>query len=222
MVVEQSILQDKQMAFFVEQIINNPINSNCFIVYTAKNSSCVIIDPGTEDCKEVLNFLKQKKLIPEYIFLTHEHFDHIWGVNKLKEMFSCKLVCSAICAENIINKKKNLSVFYNQIGFETCQADVILKDPLSVIHWNSYVINFYWSPGHSDASICIYINGLLFTGDTIIKNEKTVIKLPSGSKIKLIKTIDDLKNNFFGKKIFIHAGHGSSFWFDEIENLSLV
>jgi hydroxyacylglutathione hydrolase len=210
------------MALFVEQIINNPINSNCFILYTSENSSCIIIDPGTEDCKDLLNFLHQKKLVPQYVFLTHEHFDHIWGVNKLKEMFNCKLVCSNICAENIIDKKKNLSVFYNQIGFETYEADIILKDPVSVINWNDYAVNSYWSAGHSDASICIIIDSFLFTGDTIIKNEKTVVKLPSGSKAKLMKTIDDLKNLFLGKKIFIHAGHGNSFWFDEIEKLSLI
>lgn len=210
------------MAFFVEQIVNKPINSNCFIVYTAESSSCVIIDSGTEDCKEILIFLAEKNLTPNYIFLTHEHFDHIWGVNKLKEMFDSKLVCSAICAENIIDKKKNLSVFYNQVGFETCGADIIINDKEFNLNWNGYEVIFYVTPGHSDASICIHMDGILFTGDTIIKNEKTVTKLPSGNKTKLIKTITYLKTLFFAKKIIIHAGHGTSFWFDEIEQQSLI
>jgi hydroxyacylglutathione hydrolase len=222
MVEEQSILQDKYMGILVEQITNSPIDSNCFILYTLENSSCIIIDPGTKDCEEILNFLFQKKLVPEYIFLTHEHFDHILGVNKLKEMFDCKIVCSIICADKIIDKKKNLSVFYDQIGFEAYYPDIIFKDQKSVIKWNDFKVTSYITPGHSEASICIYIDNLLFTGDTIINKEKTVVKLPGGSKTKLIKTIEDLKNLFLGKKVFIHAGHGNSFWFDEIENQSLI
>jgi hydroxyacylglutathione hydrolase len=210
------------MNFFVERIINKPINSNCFIIYTVQNASCIIIDPGTEDCEEVLNFLDKEKKIPEYIFLTHEHFDHIWGVNTLKKIFNCKLVCSSVCAENIVNKKKNLSVFFNQIGFETCIADIIFNTQKLEINWNNNIINCYSTPGHSDASICIHIGSILFTGDTIIKDEKTITKLPSGSKTKLTQTINYLKSVFFQKNILVHAGHGNSFWFDEIENQIVI
>ena len=63
--------------------------------------------------------------MPEYIFLTHEHFDHIWGVNLLKEIYNSHLICSLTCSQKIVNKKKNMSIFYNQVGFEIYPVDII-------------------------------------------------------------------------------------------------
>lgn len=48
------------MEILVGIIQNQPIDSNCFVVYNDLNSSCIIIDPGTEDCNELLLFLEKK------------------------------------------------------------------------------------------------------------------------------------------------------------------
>ena len=64
---------------------NQPIDSNCYVIYEEYHKSCIIIDPGTYGSKEVIKFIDSKNLIAEYVILTHEHFDHIWGVNALVE-----------------------------------------------------------------------------------------------------------------------------------------
>ena len=209
------------MSICIERVINNPINSNCFILYKKDNSSCLIIDPGSFDCSEIIRFLNNNNLVPEYILLTHEHFDHIGGVNIIKDKYCSKIVSSKICAVNIISKKKNLSVFYNQIGFETYSTDIIVENK-SIIQWNGSQIYFIESQGHTDGSQCILIDNYLFTGDTIIKDQKTVIKLPGGNKSKLKESLELLYNRLYGKQIIIHAGHGESFCFDELNAERLV
>ena len=210
------------MSVIAKRIPNKPINSNSFVVYTEANNFCVIIDPGTEDCADLIAFINQKKLIPEYIILTHEHFDHIWGVNKLKEIFNCKLLCSKDCSARITSRKKNMSFFYNQVGFETYPADIHIEDIDYQIFWNQKVIEFISTKGHSDGSICILIENNLFCGDTIINNCKTVIKLPGGSKSKLINSLSLLEKKFSGKQIRIHSGHGESFWYEDVKNIKLL
>lgn len=209
------------MSIFIERIPNKPIESNSFVIYTYANNSCIVIDPGTEDCNDLIEYLEGKRLIPEYIFLTHEHFDHIWGVNKLKETYNSKIVCSIDCSVRIIDSKKNMSLFYNQIGFETYPADIYIEDTNYHLEWNDKKVEFISTKGHSDASICILIDNNLFTGDTIIKNSKTVIKLPGGSKSKLIESLYLLNNKFSEKHIRIHSGHGDSFWYEEVKNQKL-
>lgn len=210
------------MSISIERILNSPIDSNCFIIYSMENETCIIIDPGTEDCFSLIEFIRVKKLKPVYIFITHEHFDHIWGVNKLKETFDCKLVCSLICSEKIIAKKKNMSLFYNQVGFETYPADIYCEDIDNHMEWNGMEITFIPTKGHTDSSICILIDNNLFSGDTIIKNTKTVVKLPGGSKLKLIESLAYLNRKFKKSQIMIHAGHGESFWFDELKIQELI
>ena len=210
------------MKVCIERITNKPIDSNSFVIYIQGRKSCVIIDPGTEDCSDLFEYIVLKGLFPEYIYLTHEHFDHIWGVNKLKEKYNCKIVCSSICSKRIIDKKKNMSIFYNQIGFETYPADILIENINKFIEWNGEFFEFIVTEGHTEASICILIDNNLFTGDTIVKNCRTVTKLPGGSKPKLIVSISNLDNIFFGKQIMIHSGHGESFWYDEKINQDIL
>jgi glyoxylase-like metal-dependent hydrolase (beta-lactamase superfamily II) len=203
------------MSLLVERIPNSPIDSNSFVIYTEESNSCIIIDPGTEDCADLIEFINCKNLIPQYIFLTHEHFDHIWGVNKLKEMFNPLLVSSSNCASKIVDKKKNMSVFYNQLGFETYPADHLVDEINNKLIWNNYKIIFYNTPGHTEGSICILIEQNLFTGDTLIKDEKTVTKLPGGNKDKLVLSYTLLYKIFATMNPIVHAGHGHSFPFCE-------
>lgn len=210
------------MHILVERILNKPIDSNSFVVYSSENGSCIIIDPGTEDSTDLLKFIHENNLQPEYIFLTHEHFDHIWGVNKIKNLYDLDLVCSIDCALKIVDKKKNMSIFYNQLGFETYAADVLIDDDNNCLIWNGIQVEFILTPGHTNASLCILINNHLFTGDTIIKNFKTVVKLPGGSKLKLRESLSLLDLKFAGKQIIVHPGHGESFFYDEIITSYLI
>jgi glyoxylase-like metal-dependent hydrolase (beta-lactamase superfamily II) len=198
------------MSIIVKRFINKPIDSNCFLAYTIENNNCIIIDPGSEDSTEIIEFIKNKEFNPKYIFLTHEHFDHIWGVNQLKTEFDVQLCCSSRCAERIINKKKNLSLFYNQVGFETFPADIIVKNNDQLIN-NFAKISILETPGHTDSSICILINNHFFTGDTIIEGGKTPVKLPSGNLIELNKSIALIHSiSIVQGNTIIHPGHGIS------------
>lgn len=198
--------------FEIIRIINTPIASNCFLIIDSGNRSGLIIDPGSEDSISLVSRIESHELKIDYIILTHEHFDHILGVNFLKQKFNPKIICSKECADKIIDRRKNLSEFYNQIGFETCSADIAFDSNNLLIDWNGVNINLIKTKGHSEGSICIIINNSIFTGDTIIKDTKTVLKLPDSSRsdlvlsLELIKTVCNDHTNIF-------PGHGDSFRF---------
>ncbi|MBE0701088.1 MAG: MBL fold metallo-hydrolase, partial [Acholeplasmataceae bacterium] len=60
----------------IEQFVLGDLRSNCYIIH--KNKKAMIIDPGFES-HDVVDFIKKEKLIPQIIYLTHGHFDHIGG-----------------------------------------------------------------------------------------------------------------------------------------------
>lgn len=203
---------------YVERILNVPINSNCYIIYTDQNNACIIVDPGIEEPIELLRFLDSNDLYPEYIVLTHEHFDHIWGVNRLKEKYGMQLISNRNCGERIIDKKKNLSLFYNQKGFTTYPSDIFI-DEMPTLYWNDNEISFIQTPGHSLGSICFLVKDLLFTGDTVILNEKTVVKLPGANKADLLASISLLAKLKYSK---IYSGHGESFFKEEFNIFNVL
>ena len=47
-------------------------------------------------------------------------------------------------------------------------ADIIIKTDKDTLNWNGIDIHFIMTPGHSYGSMCIDIDGMLFTGDTIM------------------------------------------------------
>ena len=199
----------------VQQITNAPVSSNCFVLYDKTVCpDCVIVDPGSKSDESLFAFFEQEALSPKYIILTHEHFDHCWGVNELVERFRLPIVCSRLCAEAIKNEKRNCSVFYdNKISFtinsETISTESI-DDKLRL--WDTDIL-FYHTPGHTDASVCFTVSDFLFTGDTLLKDTRTVTKLPTGSPKKLEES-KALLLKFQGKGYTVFPGHGETFLLD--------
>lgn len=201
------------MSILIKRIINSPIASNCYVLYdTNKNSDCILVDPGSCDCKELDSFLSSHSLNPTYIILTHEHFDHIWGCDYLRKSYNCKIICSESCSDAITDRRRNLSLFYNQIGFELNAAELVLKNDID-LNWNDYILSFFITKGHSPGGICVCIDKFLFTGDTLLKDIRTVTKLHSGSVEDLKKSLIKIsKLNGQGK--IVCPGHGDSFELD--------
>ena len=58
-----------------------PIDSNMYVIL--ENKKALIIDPCvSEEAKEYLKSEQVKEIL---VLLTHEHYDHISGVNWLRE-----------------------------------------------------------------------------------------------------------------------------------------
>jgi glyoxylase-like metal-dependent hydrolase (beta-lactamase superfamily II) len=194
----------------VKRIITDNLESNCYIIYNEGNSEAIVIDPGETDIKKLGTFLKDNKINVEMVLLTHEHFDHIMGCNKLKKLYNYKLICSNECALNIVDSKKNLSFYYyNENPYNNFLPDMTYENINFKLIWNGLSIIIYRTPGHSAGSVCIQIGDIFFTGDTMLKDTSTVTKLPGGNKDKLKQSILFLKSIIIGKQIY--PGHGECF-----------
>lgn len=188
----------------IKKIVNQPVSSNCFIVFNDNRGSCIVIDPGSEDSSIIEQSIGEQNV--DFIFLTHGHFDHIWCADKIREKYNAKLCCSFDTANAITNRKKNMSVFFNQVGFELNPCDVVLNDE-QLIDWEGIQIEIIHTPGHTNGCICIKINDNLFTGDTVIKDVPTVTKLPEGNKDKLQNSMKKLEQKGL-YKLNLYYGHG--------------
>jgi hydroxyacylglutathione hydrolase len=191
----------------VKRIPNYPIDSNCFVITKLGEDSCILVDPALGDGFELKSRLSEFGVMPEYIILTHEHFDHISSVEFLRKEYGCQVIASAKCSDNITDPKKNLSLFTDQRGFACSPADIIVDEEEYVWEWRNLTVNFYHTPGHSEGGLCFSIGDNLFTGDTLMGLYKPVTKLPGGNKVELDKSVKKLIVRFDdGTNIF--PGHG--------------
>ena len=135
----------------IHSIVNQPVPSNCYVLYDkAIGEDCIVIDPGSKDDVDLLSFIDKSGLRPKYIVLTHEHFDHCWGVNKLVELFGIPIICSRLCADCIGSEKRNCSVFYDYNERFFISGNVICLESINfVLHFANTELKFFPSPGHS-------------------------------------------------------------------------
>jgi glyoxylase-like metal-dependent hydrolase (beta-lactamase superfamily II) len=57
-----------------------PPATNCFLVAPAQGEECVVVDPGIGAEPELEDALREHRLEPVAVLLTHGHFDHTWSV----------------------------------------------------------------------------------------------------------------------------------------------
>lgn len=59
----------------IEQYVVGPVQTNCYFAINPSTSEVLIIDPGASADK-LAKIIKDEKLKPVAILLTHGHFDH--------------------------------------------------------------------------------------------------------------------------------------------------
>ena len=195
------------MKLEIKQLENQLMNSNCFIIVDNGTKSCVIIDPASEKAEKEIEYIHQNSLRLDYIILTHTHADHCWGVNVLKQVFH---EANLVYHDDEFQKREIMLFFRmwhedENYSFDLNPADILLKDN-QIIDWCGHNIRFVWTPGHSEGSLCIDIEGQLFTGDTIMPfppyfNGRGSDKEEWKKSIIMIESL-------YGPDTMIYPGHG--------------
>ena len=189
------------------------MTSNCYIVVDEDTKHCICIDPASEKSEREILYIKENGLILDYIILTHEHTDHTWGVNSLVAAFPVvKVVCSEACKQNLKKEFQAYFLFYYDnpdYHYTVSDVDLTCEDVDWELDWFNNQVRFISTPGHSMGSICIEINGLLFTGDAILQT-KPYISKRNGSKELFYDSVRKIKNTF-SKETRIYPGHGEIF-----------
>lgn len=57
-----------------------PWGTNCYVVATAPGAECVVVDPGKDASAGVAEVVREHRLKPVSVLLTHGHIDHVWCV----------------------------------------------------------------------------------------------------------------------------------------------
>jgi glyoxylase-like metal-dependent hydrolase (beta-lactamase superfamily II) len=57
-----------------------PWGTNCYVVATAPDSECVVIDPGMDATEGVTRVVEEHRLKPVSVLVTHGHVDHMFCV----------------------------------------------------------------------------------------------------------------------------------------------
>ncbi len=189
----------------VRKLEVGPFASNCYIIGSEADREGMIIDPGDE-AKLILSEVKDLGLDIKVIALTHGHIDHIGALKEVKEATGAQV---AIHTDDVrVLKDRFLSIFLGIRRRSPPPPDRLLNDgdTISVGELKFTVIH---TPGHSQGSICLLGEGVLFSGDTLFNYGVGRSDLP-GSGSNHNQLIDSIQRRLLvlDDDIKVYPGHG--------------
>jgi glyoxylase-like metal-dependent hydrolase (beta-lactamase superfamily II) len=57
-----------------------PWGTNCYVLATGPGSECVVVDPGKDAAEGVAEVVREHRLKPVSVLVSHGHVDHMWCV----------------------------------------------------------------------------------------------------------------------------------------------
>ena len=181
--------------------------TNCYFVYKEDSKKALVFDPA--DKGDLLHGkLTDAGFAVEAILLTHGHFDHIWGVEKLKELTDVLVYAFEAEEELCMDAGMNISAAAGRAC--SLKPDKLLKDGEEVAI-GDFTFRAIATPGHTKGSGCFYFeeDKILISGDTLFQESVGRTDFPTGSMGTLVRSIKD-KLMVLPDDVKVYPGHGES------------
>lgn len=153
----------------VKQFTFNPIGEHTYVL-SSPGGACVVVDPGCQSQAErerLYAYIDGEGLRPEAIWLTHLHFDHVWGVADLKRRYGTDVYASEADAAWIAENSR-VCARWGLPAPETFSIDHEIGDGTTLIIGET-TVGVIGTPGHSPGGVSFHMaqDGICLTGDTL-------------------------------------------------------
>jgi len=136
----------------------------CYLVGDEETQEGFFIDPA-DNAGELISKAKSLGLNKiKYIVNTHSHVDHIMGNAEIVKKTGAKII---IHEEDAVALGQTPSYLLEMFGATASPpADTTVKEG-DVIQVGSIKVKAIHTPGHSPGGMSLYLDGMVFTGDTL-------------------------------------------------------
>jgi glyoxylase-like metal-dependent hydrolase (beta-lactamase superfamily II) len=206
--------------------VSGPIETNCYLVYDSISKEAAVID-AVSRLDTLTGIIEKENLKLKYIFATHSHMDHIFGIPDLKKRFPDALFG--------INRKEFEDRFLFKDWMEK-NADPKelqeMKQNPDIAAWFEYDLSAFpvpdiWlednqvytlgeskttallTPGHSAGGTSFLVGDMLFSGDLLFYRTTGRTDSLGGSKSELVKSIQRMYK-MLPDSTKVYPGHGKS------------
>lgn len=194
---------------FFKKLSKGILESNTYVL--GHDGEGVVIDPGNKTC-DILSEVKEGNLNIKYIILTHTHMDHIYFVDELQAETGAEVVAHKLELPGFSNSQFNVTALMSRP--KTFREPDILVDEGDTLTVGGMDIEFIHTPGHTPGSMCVKIDGMLFSGDTVFDGDFGRTDLPYGQPELMKESVD--KVFALASWFLVYPGHGTS---DTIKNI---
>lgn len=196
---------------FVRSIVADAFGTNCYIVAPAAGEECLIVDPGVGVVDRVQEVLREHRLRPAAVLLTHGHLDHVYSVTPV-----CAGTTGAyIHADDRYRLRDPLATMNPQLLMALEQQfgraaswtepeEVVEVGDRQVLDLAGLQIDVVHAPGHTEGSVLFTLAGVplgipsdelertMLSGDVLFAGSIGRTDLPGGDHSAMERSLRDV------------------------------
>lgn len=185
-------------------LTNGAFEENCYLIADRASGEVVIVDPG-EEAELFLRRIEAEHWVPQAVWLTHGHLDHIAGV--------AHVVAATGVSVYLHPDDRGL---YDGIAAQGQWLGLKPDEPpppqFQLAHGDHVTVGRFsfrvaHVPGHSPGSVALIGHGVAIVGDALFAGSVGRVDLPGGDGAVLLKSIEDHLLTLPDDTV-VYSGHG--------------
>jgi len=190
--------------------------ANCFVLATEAGGPCVVVDPGEGSEQPLGELLRQHRLDPVAVLLTHGHFDHVFAVTPVCDGHDIPAWIHPEDRAMLTDPLRGLSTqarqfFGGRVELREPREVRTLDDGIS-LELAGLTLTVDHTPGHTRGSVTFRSatdegTGLLVSGDTLFAGSIGRTDFPGGDHEQILASLRD-KILVLDDDTIVLPGHG--------------
>ena len=171
--------------------------TNCYVLATGPGEPCLIIDPGQQSIDGVHEIVREHRLVPAAVLLTHGHIDHVWSVAPLTAEFEIPALIHVDdryrledpAGSSILAARDQLLAMTKNSLELTEPGDVRLLEDEQALELAGIPMTVRHAPGHTEGSVVFQLDEVMFSGDVLFAGSIGRTDLPGGDHERMVESL---------------------------------
>ncbi len=197
---------DRLVGVLIAGFPAGPWGTNCYVVATGPGEQCIVIDPGKDAMSGVDEVVREHRLQPVAVMVTHGHLDHMWSVTPVCEARDVPAYIHPADRHLLSNPLAGMSsdteaMFAQMTGGRMTFSepdDVRTLDDGSTIDLAGLSFAVRHTPGHTPGSI-VFLTGaegdippIMYSGDLLFAGSIGRTDLPGGNTEQMMWSLSNV------------------------------
>lgn len=178
-----------------------PWGTNCYVVATGPGSECLVIDPGKDAAAGVAEVVREHRLKPVSVLVTHGHVDHIWCVAPVAGTYDATAWIHPGDRHLLADPMQGMSAETTSMllggTYEFAEPDDVreLADA-QVLELAGLQLVVDHAPGHTEGSVVFRtpydaqdVSEVMFSGDLLFAGSIGRTDLPGGDHATILRSL---------------------------------
>ena len=196
-----------------------PWGTNCYVVATGTGAECVVVDPGKDAAAGVAQVVREHRLKPVSVLVTHGHVDHMWCVAPVAGTYDATAYVHPadrhLLTDPVAGMSPETAAMMLGGRYTFAEPDRVEElDDLQTVELAGVQFTVDHTPGHTPGSITFRtpyseqdVSEVMFAGDLLFAGSIGRTDLPGGDHQAMLRSLRD-KVLALRDDVIVLPGHG--------------